>query len=74
MMALGFLVVALFLLAAPLAVPMAKLPGPVLSLGYVGLPLLLGTMALLPPGGKPTARAKWSILSTVCSSSCCWRC
>jgi len=52
MMALGFLVVALFLLAAPLAVPMAKLPGPVLSLGYVGLPLLLGTMALLPPGGE----------------------
>ena len=50
MMALGFLVVALFLMAAPLAVPMAKLPGPIFSVGQVGLPLLLVAMALLPPG------------------------
>ena len=50
LMALGFLVVALFLMAAPLAVPMAKPPGPILTLGYVGLPLLLVVMALLPPG------------------------
>jgi hypothetical protein len=50
LMALAFLVVALFLMAAPLAVPMAKPPGPILSVGYVGLPLLLVVMALLPPG------------------------
>ena len=48
LMALGFLVVALFLMAAPLAVPMAKPPGPILSVGYVGLPLLLAAMIMLP--------------------------
>lgn len=50
LMALAFLVVALFLMAAPLAVPMAKPPGPILSVGQVGLPLLLVVMALLPAG------------------------
>jgi hypothetical protein len=50
LMALGFLVVAMFLMAAPLAVPMAKPPGPILSLGYAGLPLLLVVMAMLPQG------------------------
>jgi hypothetical protein len=50
MMALGFLVVALFVIAAPIAVPMAKPPAPILSLGYVGLPVLLVVMAMLPQG------------------------
>jgi hypothetical protein len=50
MMALGFLVVALFVIAAPMAVPMAKPPAPILSLGYVGLPVLLVVMAMLPQG------------------------
>jgi hypothetical protein len=50
MMALGFLVVALFVIAAPMAVPIAKPPAPILSLGYVGLPVLLVVMAMLPQG------------------------
>jgi hypothetical protein len=50
MMALGFLVVALFLMAAPLAVPMATPPGAIASLAHVGLPLLLVMMAILPQG------------------------
>ena len=48
LLALGFLVVALFLMAAPLVLPMAKPPGPILGLGYLGLPLVLVAMALLP--------------------------
>lgn len=50
LMALGFLVVAIFLMVAPLAVPMAKPAGSILVLGQVGLPLLLGVMAMLPRG------------------------
>lgn len=50
LLALGFLVVALMLMAAPLAVPMAKPPEPILWLGYAGLPLVLVVMALLPEG------------------------
>ncbi|BAO30799.1 histidine kinase [Sulfuritalea hydrogenivorans] len=57
MMALGFLVVALFVIAAPMAVPMAKPPAPILSLGYVGLPVLLVVMAMLPQG-KETDSAR----------------
>ncbi|OHC70758.1 MAG: hypothetical protein A3H93_05290 [Rhodocyclales bacterium RIFCSPLOWO2_02_FULL_63_24] len=50
LMALGFLVVALLVMAAPLAVQMAKPPQPILALGYLGLPVLLVAMALLPQG------------------------
>ena len=50
LLALGFLVAALFLMAAPLVVPMAKPPDPILWLGYLGLPLILVAMALLPQG------------------------
>lgn len=50
LMALAFLVVALLLLAAPLAVSLAKPPGPILALGYLGLPALLVVMGLLPQG------------------------
>jgi len=50
LMALAFLVMALLLLAAPLAIPIAKPPEAVLSLGYLGLPLVLVMMALLPQG------------------------
>jgi hypothetical protein len=57
MMALGFLVVALFVIAAPMAVPIAKPPAPILSLGYVGLPVLLVVMAMLPQG-KETDSAR----------------
>ncbi|MDP2821168.1 MAG: ATP-binding protein [Sulfuritalea sp.] len=47
LLALGFLVVALMLMA-PLAVPQAKPPAEILWLGYAGLPLVLVAMALLP--------------------------
>jgi len=50
LLALAFLVVALLLMAAPLAVPIAKPPQQMLALGYVGLPLLLMVMASLPQG------------------------
>ncbi len=50
LMALGFLVVALFLMAAPALVPMAKPPLQILRIGYVGLPLVLVVMAFLPQG------------------------
>ncbi|KAF0164055.1 MAG: ATPase domain-containing protein [Rhodocyclaceae bacterium] len=48
LLALAFLVVALLLMAAPEALPMAKLPEQILWLGYAGLPLVLVVMALLP--------------------------
>lgn len=48
LLALAFLVVALLLLAAPQALPMAKLPQQILWLGYAGLSLVLVVMALLP--------------------------
>ena len=50
LLALGFLVVALFLMAAPALVPMAKPPPQILRIGYVGLPLILVVMAFLPQG------------------------
>ncbi len=57
LLALAFLVVALMLMAAPLAVPQAIPPAPILWLGYGGLPLLLVIMTLLPRGQEvDTAR------------------
>ncbi len=50
LLALAFLVVALLLLAAPLAVPLAKPPKEILWLGHAGLAMLLVVMALLPRG------------------------
>ena len=50
LLALGFLVVALFLMAAPALLPMAKPPLRILRIGYVGLPLVLVAMAFLPQG------------------------
>jgi len=48
LLALGYLVAALFLMAAPLAVPIMKPPGLILFLGHAGLPLVLVAMVLLP--------------------------
>ncbi len=48
LLALGYLVAALFLMAAPLAVPIMKPPGLILFLGHGGLPLVLIAMVLLP--------------------------
>ena len=50
LLALAFLVLALFLTAAPLVVVQAKPPQAILLLGYAGLPLILVVMALLPRG------------------------
>jgi hypothetical protein len=50
LLALGYLVVALLLMAAPLVTPMVRPPEPLVTLGYIGLPLTLGVMALLPRG------------------------
>jgi signal transduction histidine kinase len=50
LLALGFLVVALMIMAAPLVVPQAKPPAEILWLGHAGLPLVLVVMALLPQG------------------------
>ena len=50
LLALAFLVVALVLMAAPLAVPIAKPPEQILWIGYLGLPLVLAVMTLLPQG------------------------
>ena len=50
LLALAFLVAALLLMAAPLAVPMVKPSQALLVLGYGGLPLVLVVMALLPNG------------------------
>jgi hypothetical protein len=50
LLALAFLVVALFLMAAPLVVVQAKPPEAILWLGYAGQPLILVLMALLPRG------------------------
>ena len=50
LLALSFLVVALMLLAAPLAVPQAKPPREIVWLGHAGLVVLLLVMALLPQG------------------------
>lgn len=49
-LALAFLVVALFLMAAPLVVVQAKPPQAIVWLGYAGLPVNLLLMALLPQG------------------------
>ncbi len=48
LLALSFLVVALTLLAAPLAVPQANPPREIVWLGHAGLAMLLLVMALLP--------------------------
>jgi hypothetical protein len=58
LLALAFLVMALMLMAAPLAVPLAKPPTPILWLGYGGLPLLLVMMALLLPRGQEIDTAR----------------
>lgn len=58
LLALAFLVMALMLMAAPLAVPLAKPPVPILWLGYGGLPLLLLMMALLLPRGQEIDTAR----------------
>ena len=48
LLALAFLLVALMLLAAPMAVALARPPQAILWLGQATLPLILVTMALLP--------------------------
>lgn len=58
LLALGYLVAALLLMAAPLAVPMAKPPEPILWLGYLGLPAVLLVMALLPQGEEADSRGE----------------
>ncbi|MCK9388122.1 MAG: sensor histidine kinase [Sulfuritalea sp.] len=50
LLALGFLVMALLLMAAPMALPMVNLPELFVRLAYIGLPLILIAMALLPQG------------------------
>lgn len=50
LLALGYLVAALLLMAAPLAVPIIRPTMAMLLLGYGGLPLVLIVMALLPQG------------------------
>jgi hypothetical protein len=50
LLAFGFLVMALFLMAVPALVPMARPPLQILQIGYVGLPLVLVVMAFLPEG------------------------
>jgi hypothetical protein len=50
LLALAFLVLALFLTAAPLVAVQAKPPQAILLLGYAGMPLILVVMALLPRG------------------------
>lgn len=50
LLALGFLVMALMLMAAPLAVPQARPPAEILWLGRAVLPVVLGVMVLLPRG------------------------
>ncbi len=51
LLALGFLVVAMLLMAVPLAVPMASPPQVLLTLAYFALPLTLVVMVLLPQSG-----------------------
>lgn len=58
LLALAFLVMALMLMAAPLAVPQAIPPVPILWLGYGGLPLLLVMMAMLLPRGQEIDTAR----------------
>jgi len=50
LLALGFLVVALLLMAAPMALPMVNLPELFVRIAYIGLPPVLIVMALLPQG------------------------
>jgi signal transduction histidine kinase len=57
LLALGFLVVALLLMAAPLAVSIARPPAPIVWLGHAGLPLVLLMMAVLPQE-QETERAR----------------
>ncbi|MDP2825008.1 MAG: sensor histidine kinase [Sulfuritalea sp.] len=53
LLALGFLVMALLLMAAPMALPMVYLPKLFVRIAYVGLPLALIVMVLLPRGREP---------------------
>ena len=48
LLALGFLVMALLLMAVPLALPMVSLPQSLVQAGYLGLALTLIAMAFLP--------------------------
>jgi hypothetical protein len=51
LMALAFLVVALLLMAAPLAAPIMKPPQSIRALASLALPMMLVVMSLLPRGG-----------------------
>jgi hypothetical protein len=55
LLALAFLLVALMLLAAPMAVALARPPQAILWLGQATLPLVLVTMALLPQAKEAEA-------------------
>ena len=55
LLALTFLVMALMLLAAPMAVALAKPPKAIVLLGQAALPLILMTMALLPTAKEAEA-------------------
>jgi hypothetical protein len=55
MLALGFLVVTLLLMAAPMALPTVQLPELFTRIAYVGLPLMLVVMAFLPRGPEEDA-------------------
>ncbi len=54
LLALGFLVVSLLLLAAPMAAPMIQLPSQISVLAFVGLPATLAVMTVLPQGQEGT--------------------
>ena len=55
MLALGFLVVALLLMAAPMALPTVQVPELFVRLAYIGLPLMLIVMGFLPRGPEEDA-------------------
>jgi signal transduction histidine kinase len=55
MLALGFLVMALLLMAAPMALPTVRLPEVFARIAYVGLPLMLVVMTFLPQGPEEDA-------------------
>lgn len=58
LLALGFLVMALLLLAAPMAAPMIRLPPQIATLAFWVLPAALGVMALLPRGREESPSAE----------------
>jgi signal transduction histidine kinase len=55
LLALGFLMVALLLVAVPMALPMVHLPELFVQLSHAGLPLMLIVMAFLPRGPEEDA-------------------